>query len=453
MITHRDRIDSVDQAPDQGVDQGSVQLLNTRQPTVASNGTYILTGGLGGLGIEVSEWLIQRGANNILLLGRRAPNTHAQTSIDRWKASGVNVKAVSVDICDYHALRDVINPLAHEKADVKGIFHLAGILDDKLFNQLNAESVAAVMAPKFQGAWNLHCLTKVFELDYFVSFSSVASVLGSPGQSNYAAANSALDGLMAHRRQQGLVGLTINWGPWAEVGMAADKASVNLARYRAMGLSPMPVLQGMDCLAQAMVGDQWQSLFIDLDWARYPDEMASLFVEDLLVIDTTKRSRDDVFLDQLTSAPTSQKINLLERYLMDQIASIMGETSSDWIEPKQRLFDLGLDSLMAVELKNKLQTALDIKLQTSLLFDYPTVESLVDYLAREQLDLSEPVPIIVNAANEKRGVSETEFSQQGEGMQSTISDLDSESLDDMSIEMMADLLSQEINDVIEGMDS
>ena len=213
------------------------KVVVTQRPSVKprSDGVYVITGGLTGLGLTTAEWLSDQGAGGLVLLGRRAPNEDAKAVIELIEAKGVNVLIGQVDVADTRALAALLDRVRAERP-IRGVFHAAGVLDDGMLADQTPERIARVMAPKVAGGWLLDELTRDDPLDFFVLFSSASALLGSPGQSNYIAANGFLDGLAAYRQARGLPALTINWGSWAEVGMAAGVGADHHRRWAAMGL-------------------------------------------------------------------------------------------------------------------------------------------------------------------------------------------------------------------------
>ena len=188
-----------------------------------SDGTYLITGGLGGLGLLVAQWMVQQGARHLVLLGRGDATSLTREAISALEEAGARVVVARADVAQEEHVAGALVKIHDSIPPLRGIIHAAGVLDDGLLLNQNQERLAAVMAPKVQGAWNLHKLTLSAPLDFFVLFSSLASVLGSPGQGSYAAANSFLDALAHQRRALGLPSLTINWGPWDAVGMVAQR--------------------------------------------------------------------------------------------------------------------------------------------------------------------------------------------------------------------------------------
>ncbi len=184
-------------------------------------GSYLMTGGLGGLGLAVAGWMVERGARRLVLVGRRGASGAAREKLGQMEAAGAEIEVARADVANRQQLASVLDRIRRSASPLLGVVHAAGVLDDGILLEQDAARFAGVMAPKVRGSWNLHLLTRDDPLDFFVLFSSIASFLGSPGQGSYAAANAFLDALAHHRRAAGLPASSINWGPWAEVGLAA----------------------------------------------------------------------------------------------------------------------------------------------------------------------------------------------------------------------------------------
>ena len=219
-------------------------------PAIRPDGCYVITGGVGGLGLAVARWLAQRGAKGLLLMSRRAASTEAAAAIETLRGEGAEVRVVQGDVA---SATDVGRALAEARAilgPVRGVVHAAGQLDDGVLLEQDWARFAGVMAAKVAGAWHLHTLTRDDDLDLFVLFSSVASLLGSPGQGNHAAANAYLDALAHHRRALGLCGLSINWGAWSEIGAAARADRER--RIQLQGIDSMTPAEALAALEAAL---------------------------------------------------------------------------------------------------------------------------------------------------------------------------------------------------------
>jgi myxalamid-type polyketide synthase MxaB len=228
-------------------------------------------------------------------------------------------------------------------------------------------------------------------LDFFICFSSVASVLGSPGQGNYAAANAFMDALAHYRRGMGLPGLSVNWGPWAEGGMAARLGSRHQNRILTQGLIPISTEVGLQLLADLLAQDATQVGVLSINWSDYlkqlPVGTKMPFLEAFTsIVGQPKIGKSD-FMQRLEVTPVEERRQLLVFHVQEQAAKVLGVTLPEQIGLRESLLDLGIDSLMAVELRNHLQSSLGKSISSTVLFDYPTLEKLVDYLVSDVLSL------------------------------------------------------------------
>ncbi|MDZ8033647.1 type I polyketide synthase [Nostoc sp. DedSLP04] len=378
-----------------------LRLVRSRQRTISDRiaipelASYLIVGGLGTLGLQVAQWLADKGARHLILSGRREPSLIALAAIAKLEQAGVRVLVEQADVSSQSDMTRLLNKIAAELPSLRGIIHAAGILDDGILQQQCWERFTGVMAAKVRGAWLLHQLTQALPLDFFVCFSSAASLIGSPGQGNYAAANAFLDGLAHYRRQQGLAGLSINWGPWEQGGMAAQLGNQHHSRMQSHGLGTISPERGLQALEALLVQDVIQVGIIPANWQQLLAQIAPGIEVPMLqsckLVAADQRYKDQL-LQQLQTAPIEERRELLRAYLQSEIAKVLGLSNPQQVEPQQRLFDLGLDSLTAVELRNRLQTNLGYTMRSTLLFDYPTLAALLDYLAENVIPL-QPVEL------------------------------------------------------------
>ncbi|NJR16078.1 MAG: SDR family NAD(P)-dependent oxidoreductase [Calothrix sp. CSU_2_0] len=379
----------------QGKHTGKIVIENRREEKeINSQGTYLITGGLGGLGLLVAECLVKKGARHLVLLGRNKPQTDAQFRIQEMEAIGVNITVAQVDVSQQQDLANILTKITESGFKLTGIIHAAGILADAALLQMDWQKFEKVLAAKVLGAWNLHTLTQHQPLDFFVLFSSATALFGSPGQANHVAANTFLDNLARVRTNQGLAGTSINWGIWSEIG-SATKATTQMQQR---GINAIAPSQGIEIFEYLLSQNISQVGVVPIDWQVFGGEISSRFVERFLYHpDIYNTSKTNISIQKGTSSQILQQISvagedsyeLLDIYVRGEIARILGFQLNE-INPKAGFFDLGMDSLTAIEFKNRLQIDLECSLPATVAFDYPTVEALVKYLVEEILQLNSP---------------------------------------------------------------
>ncbi|WP_426752692.1 amino acid adenylation domain-containing protein [Myxococcus sp. Y35] len=340
--------------------------------------SYLVAGGLGRLGLLTAELLASRGARNLVLTGRGPVGAQAAERLERLREQEVRVEYRQVDIADAAALSALLEEVAREMAPLGGVFHSAGVLDDGVLRQQRWERFETVLRPKMRGAWNLHRLTAGLPLDHFVLFSSVASLVGSAGQSNHCAANAFEDALAHHRRALGLPGLSINWGIWA--GDAGAEVTVS-EQARTPGFGVIPKEQGLRALELLLSSRLAQVGVAAIDWAVFGSGRSTPYDAELrTTAGGAQPAKRAAFLETLTSAPVSRRRQLVMDYVRDQVAWMRGAGTSASIDPTRGFHELGIDSLAALQLKNRLQSGLGVSLPATLVFNYPTAEKLATQL-------------------------------------------------------------------------
>ncbi|MEO8057468.1 MAG: SDR family NAD(P)-dependent oxidoreductase [Burkholderiales bacterium] len=359
---------------------------------IRRDGSYLVTGGLSGLGPVLARWLADRGAGRIVLIGRRGVTPEVAPLIDVLRAQGCAVIAEALDVTDAAAMQALLTRLRADGPPLRGVIHSAGVLADAGLLQQDAARFEHVFGPKIYGARLLHTLTGTDPLDFFVLFSSVAAVLGSAGQSNHSAANAFLDLLARERRSRGLPGLSINWGAWAEVGAAVDRGVAE--RIAAQGLGSFTTAQGLQALQRLLGQDRAQVAVLPVDWRRYVEHTGQgttpAFLSELTgavqaAVSTATPTRGTDLRDQVASAAPGRRRPIVAAFVRERALRALGLDPSRAIDPRTPLGELGLDSLLAVELRNTLGKALGHTLPATLLFDYPTITALTDYLVDEVL--------------------------------------------------------------------
>jgi len=352
---------------------------------LCSDATYLITGGLGALGLKTAEWMAEKGARHLVLISRSQPSEQAQQTIQRLEQLEVQVKVLSADISLEVDLVNILEQI--QTPPLRGVIHAAGILDDGVLQQLTWERFTKVMAPKVNGAWNLHKLTQNLSLDFFVCFSSMASLLGSPGQGNYAAANAFMDTLAHYRYKMGLPGLSINWGAWSESGMATRVASEHQNRIKTAGISSISPEQGIQVLEQLVHHQSTAQVgVLPVDWSVLTKQFSLSNPSSLLleILQQERRSErtDERILEKLQAAPISARQDILRTYVQSLIAKTIGMSSAK-ISTNSNFVEMGMDSLMGMEVVNKLSSDLDFIVYPREFYERPTINSLTQYLTAE----------------------------------------------------------------------
>jgi acyl transferase domain-containing protein/acyl carrier protein len=328
-------------------------------------GTYLITGGLGALGFEVAQWMIGEGVKYLILLGRSSISEPTQRRLQELEQDGIQIITVQADVSSEEEINKVFKNIPASWPSLRGVIHAAGVLNDELLKEHNWSSFCQVTKPKIAGAWILHSLTKKRELDFFVCFSSATSLLGSRGQGSYAAANIFLDALAHYRRSLNLPGLSINWGPWTGIGMAADKMSW----FTQLGIKGLATERAIEAMASLIEEKAVQKTVIDIDWSIFKSWYETIggcpLIEKINVkspLDPqSKTSQQSEILRQLQNAAEDNRVPLLLAYLQDCIAKTMTLERSQ-IEVSVHISDLGMDSLMTFELLNKLRRELAVEI-------------------------------------------------------------------------------------------
>jgi acyl transferase domain-containing protein/acyl carrier protein len=359
-------------------------------PAIRPTSTYLVTGGFGSLGLLAAQWLARRGAEHIVLVGRREPNDRAREVIAALRATGVDVIARSVDISQADEVASLRRSL-HSVPPVRGVVHAAGVLDDALLAEQSWARFARVAAPKVFGALHLHAAFAT-SLDFFVSFSSAASVLGSAGQGNYAAANACLDTLANQWRHAGLSAVAVNWGAWSS-GMMTTVDDRHRQRRAAQGLGAIPDDAADELFDATFFGVECQPVVLAVEWKQLlqrhfapgaePTIFANLAVQALGGSRSVEPSPRSETLEAMQRALPDERLDLMLAHVRDQVMAVLGLGPGKAPGLRAGLTELGMDSLMAMELRNRLQSSLDAKLPSTLAFEYPTVQALAEHLVSQ----------------------------------------------------------------------
>ncbi|MCA2268075.1 type I polyketide synthase, partial [Mycobacterium avium] len=372
-------------------------------PDAWTAGTVLITGATGMAGSAVARHVVTRhGARNLVLVSRRgldAPG--AAELVAELTAAGAHAEVVACDAADREALAKVIAdiPMQHP---LTGVIHAAGVLDDAVVTSLTPQRIDTVLRAKVDAAWNLHELTRDLDVGAFVMFSSIAGLAGASGQGNYAAGNSFLDGLAAHRRAHGLPAISLGWGLWDQASaMTGGLGAADLARFGRDGIVAMSSQEALELMDTALIVDEPFLLpaHIDLAALRVKFDGGTLppmFVD--LINAPTRRQVDDslaaaksksALLQRLEGLPEDEQQAVLLDLVRSNIATVLGSSSPEAIHPDRAFQELGFDSLTAVEMRNRLKAATGLALSPTLIFDYPNSAALAGYMYRELVGTSE----------------------------------------------------------------
>ncbi len=355
--------------------------------------SYLVTGGLGGLGLQFAAWLVEGGARRIALVGRGAASPQAERLIEALRARGARVLVHAADIAQRESVRALLARIDAELGPLAGVVHAAGVLEDGTFAQQTSERFERALAPKLAGAQHLDELLGERPLEFFLSCSSVAAALGSAGQAPYAAANAALDAQAHARRARGAAASSLAFGPWNGEGMAGALDERARERLRAQGMRFLEPAEALGACELALAAPDAQLGVFAIDAARVL-ERARGRPQPLLERLAHARETDarpaatrasaapsaNALRERLSAAPPAERPALLRAVLAHELARVLGYDSPERIDPSARFLDLGIDSLLAVDLRNRLESALERSLPAALAFDHPTLDALTEYV-------------------------------------------------------------------------
>ena len=359
-----------------------LRFQQRKKEIIRQDGSYLVTGGLGALGLKVAHWLIKKGAQHLVLTGRSGANQAAKNVIKQLEEAGANISLIRADVAN----REEVKKLLAACPNLRGIVHAAGVLDDGILMDQTLARFEKVMSPKIKGAWNLHTLTENLPLDFFVLFSSAASLIGSAGQANYAAANAFMDALADYRQAVGKPALSINWGAWAKSGMAASLEK----RLNAQGIKMIAPEQGLQVLGELLEDPSFQVGVLPMEWAQYQRQYSSGAEPPLLSFvfaeAQSRQAKSITFLKKFNDASATERPKLLVGYIQKQVAQVLGLARSQ-LDIQQPLNYIGFDSLMAVELRNRMKSELAVELSVATFLEGLSVSSLATHVMQQMLKL------------------------------------------------------------------
>jgi acyl transferase domain-containing protein/NADP-dependent 3-hydroxy acid dehydrogenase YdfG/acyl carrier protein len=350
--------------------------------------TVLITGGTGGLGALLARHLVaDRGVRSLVLASRRGPDAEGAAELaSELESLGARVSITACDVGDRDAVRELLEQMPAE-LPLGAIVHAVAAVDGGMIQSLTPESLAAVLRAKVDGAWHLHELTADLDLSAFVLYSSIAGVMGDPGAANYAAANTFLDALAAHRRSRGLSGTSIAWGLWEQSSGLRDAIdAAQLGRMELMGIRSLTAEEGFELLDLAWTGGEPLTVALRLDFTTLRANAREGFLPPLMrdivkapMRRVSERSGGELAA-RLVHVPVDQHEAVVLEFLCEQIAAVLGHPSAESIDPEATFKELGFDSLGVVYLRNRLNMTTGLQLSATLVFNYPTPAALAGHL-------------------------------------------------------------------------
>ena len=380
------------------------QLPESQGISFQSEATYLITGGLGALGLKVAQWMVEQGANHLVLTGRRGASNEVQATITQMEQTGAKIRVAKADVTDEGDMARVLEEIKASMPPLRGIVHAAGVPGYEALKDMQLNTLESLLRPKVMGTWILHQLTQGMKLDFFVNFSSISSVWGSKGQAHYAAANHFLDGLAHYRQGLGLPALSVNWGPWAGGGMAVEEFQTWMTRTGVEGLQPEKAVAALGYLLGAGCV---QATVANVDWTRFKDLYEARGKRSLLELlggqsqnaveqQSHSEQRSEI-LQRLEATEASDRYSLLITHLQSEVAKVLRLPQLP--DPQQGLFDLGMDSLMAVELVGSIRSQLQVELPISEFMQASNIATLAAILLKQFAPDVATIEVTVNVLN------------------------------------------------------
>ncbi len=353
---------------------------------IRPDGAYLITGGFGGFGKVVARWLVECGARHLVLSGRSGASTpEAEAFVESLQSQGIDVRVVKADIGEPADVKRLIGEVSAGSAPLRGVFHLAMVIDDAPLVSLTPARMEAVMTPKARGAWLLHEATRDLPLDCFVMYSSVSSIFGNPAQGNYSAANALLDSLAHHRRAIGLPALTMNWGVLGGEGYVArnERVAEFLLRQGTAELSPREVMSIME---SSLIAGSAQVMAIRVDWAKWRQFFRGMQENPLLerifaaVESQESGGGGSDWRRKIESAAPEELEGIIGQVVREAVGSVL-RVKPETLRDEEPLTDLGLDSLMGVEIENLIESAIGVALPPASLLRARTIGQIISLIA------------------------------------------------------------------------
>lgn len=396
-------------------------LPATDRGLFSADAGYLITGGLGGIGLTVAQWMAREGAGWLVLMSRRSVSDEAAEAIRQIEALGCRVRVARGDVTGRADVDAALETLRAEGVPLRGVLHAAALVDDVLIREMTPDRFAPVLAPKVDGTWNLHAATLEEKLDFFVLFSSMAAIHPQPGMGIYAAANAFLDGFAHYRRALGLPGTAVNWGGWDQIGLARVAGTErSLDGYLEQGIRSYSAGEALEALGEAIRSQPAQLMAIPIDWKTFAEfhggRTAPLFRDFVAQAVASGRGLGrSAVADQVREASSAEeRSEILEGWLQETLGRVL-KLAARKIDPDRPMGTMGLDSLMGIEFVRRLSSALEIPVPATVVFNYPTIRLLArQLLQRLNLADAEAAPVaetVKIAASELPEISEEEALQ------------------------------------------
>ncbi|MBN1652726.1 MAG: SDR family NAD(P)-dependent oxidoreductase [Deltaproteobacteria bacterium] len=360
---------------------------NENEILVSSDATFLIAGGFGGLGRYVSKWLLDKGARHLVLLSRTQVSDDRESQLTALRSKGAAIIARQADISNREQLEVVLRDIEKSMPPLRGVVHAAGVLDDGMLTSKQWSNFEVVMAPKVLGSWNLHELTKNQQLDFFVMFSSSAALLGSNGQGSLSAGSAFMDALAYYRRAQELPALSINWDPWSREGLSRNLGELQNERWSKRSKGFIEPEGGLESLDLCLKTGSTQLAVLPINHSRLTERFSygqkpSLLAEwnDYRSQSTICKRTSEDFRKLISSASPEERYDRILESTIPPARKILGLERDASIDPRVPLQKLGMDSLMALEIRNTISRITGLELPPTLLLEHPTLSELAHQL-------------------------------------------------------------------------
>ncbi|MDJ0903718.1 MAG: SDR family NAD(P)-dependent oxidoreductase, partial [Xenococcus sp. MO_188.B8] len=366
-------------------------LAPSQKVAFRADRTYLITGGLGAIGLEVAAWMVKQGVKHLVLTGRRGiVSSETEAAIFSMEELGARILVAKADVSSLQDMTRVLKEVSSSMPPLGGIIHAAGVSQYQTIENMDLDTFESVLRPKTIGTWVLHQLTQTLDIDFFINFSSIASVWGSKGQAHYSAANKFLDVFANHRQRLKMKTLSVNWGLWASDGMATAEAQGILTR---MGLKALQAKQAVIILEYLIGLDVSQITVANVDWTLFKEFYEArgqrLLLEKIKLqlreAEKQQSIQQSEILKQIEAAPERERKSILIAHVQSEVSQALELEPSQLPDLQQGFFDMGMDSLIAHEFLKRLETSLSCSLSSTLVFEFPTITKLSNYLSEEVL--------------------------------------------------------------------